>query len=247
MTDGAQATAVSGAGDLSIASRFRRRVADWGLLRAVHFHVMNALARIAGLHVHCVSVDAASRELRYQTPPRTPPGYDTRFVDVEDLLPYADRTTGLDGDFVKRAIEAGYLCVANFYRGEIVGYTFQSRTRAPVTDQLDVIVPTGFRYGFKAWTHPDHRRRKLGEVRTYVQFTYGDHPPGERSVHYIECHNYPSLLHGYRHPRERRIRIGLVGWITVFGRHIPFNSRGAKWLGFLFVRREDTRPRLYVS
>lgn len=61
-----------------------------------------------------------------------------------------------------------------------------------------------------------------------------------------ETHNYPSLLHGYRHPRLRGLRMGFCGWITVFGRQIPFNSRRARWIGFEFVRREDHRRRQYV-
>ncbi len=243
----ANATPHVGGSGTSTGGRLRKQLADWGAARTARWYVMRALARVAGFHVHYLSVDAGFRELRYQTPPRTPPGYETRLVDVADLLPYVDRTPGLSAEFVQRAVELGYECIANFHHGDIVGYSFSSRTRAPVTDQLDVIVPTGFRYGFKGWTHPDHRRLKLSEVRTYVRFTFGNNPPGERSIHYIETHNYPSLLHRYRHPRERRIRIGYVGWITLFGRQIPFNSRGAKWLGAVFLRRDDTRVRLYAS
>ncbi len=227
------------------SGRFRRRLDELGPRRAAYWYLMNALARFAGLHVHRLSIDSGFRELRYATPPRTPPGYETRFVAAAELQSYVGRTP-LTAAFVERAIEQGYECVANFHRGEMVGYSFSSRTRAPVTDQLDIIVPTGFRYGFKTWTHPDHRRRHLGEARIYTRFKRGGDPYGERSIGYVETHNYPSLLHRYRHPRERRIPMGYVGWVTVFGRQIPFNSRTARWLGALFVRKEDRRVRLYT-
>lgn len=249
MAESTQTVVENGTADHARSShleRFQQRTRDWGLRRALHWYLMNGLARAADFHIHYVTIEGTSRDLRYQTPPRTAPGYETRVIEATELLPYTGKVPGLDADFVKKAIDWNYECVANFHKGELVGYGFGARTRVRVNDQLDALVPAGFRYGFKSWTHPDHRRRKLGEVRTYTRYVTAPKVPGERSIHYIETHNYPSLLHRYRHPRERRIRMGLVGWFTLFGRQIPFSSRCAKWLGFEFVRKEDTRVRLYV-
>ncbi len=41
--------------------------------------------------------------------------------------------------------------------------------------------------------------------------------------------------------------MGLCGWITLFGRQIPFNTRRAKWIGFELVRKEDHRRRQYIA
>jgi hypothetical protein len=71
-------------------------------------------------------------------------------------------------------------------------------------------------------------------------------PQGFRMISYPETHNYPSLLHGSRHPGLRSPRMGFCGWITVFGQQIPFNSRRARWIRIEFVRREDQRCRQYV-
>ena len=62
----------------------------------------------------------------------------------------------------------------------------------------------------------------------------------------METHNYPSLLHGYEHPNSRSLYTGYVGWITLFDRQIPINSRHAKRIGFEFVRKSDPGVRQYV-
>ena len=115
-----------------------------------------------------------------------------------------------------------------------------------MTDQLDVLVPPGFRYSYKAWTHPDHTRRNLQKATGFVRRAGPKRTFAERLVSYTETHNYPSLLHGYRHPNRRSLFMGYGGWITVFGTQIPFNSRQARKIGFEFVRRSDQRVRQYV-
>ena len=152
----------------------------------------------------------------------------------------------LSRDFLETAFGRGDIGAANFYAGELVGFGFWSFTRARATDQLDVLVPEGFRYSYKAWTHPDHRRANLASMRIYVRHRTRRTPHEERMIGYTETHNYPSLLHGYRHPSRRSLRMGLCGWFTILGRQIPFSSRRARWVGFEFVRREDQRPRQYV-
>ena len=133
-----------------------------------------------------------------------------------------------------------------FYQGELVAFSFNSRVSAPVTDQLEVIVPEGFRYGYKSWTHVDHRRNNLSRMGGWFKQNFADRPFTERSISYIETHNYPSLLHGYRHPNLRQLRMGLVGWATLFGKQIPFSSRRAKWIGFQFQRKDKEYRRQYI-
>ena len=123
---------------------------------------------------------------------------------------------------------------------------FTTRSRARVSEQLDVLIPPGFRYGYKAWTHEDHRRRHLSKMRGHFHFTTVPRPYEERGIWYVETHNYMSLLHSYVHPRQRAMRMGYCGWLTLFGRQIPFNTRAAKWIGFEFVRRSDDGRRQYI-
>jgi hypothetical protein len=199
-----------------------------------------------GLHVHYVIVGSDMRQIVGEDTPAVVPGYDTRVVGLDELLPYVDQVPDLSREFLETALARGDIGTANFHGGALVGFSFSSCTRVRVTSQLDALIPEGFRYGYKSWTHADHRRANLSRMRGYVRRQTLRSAHEQRSISYIETHNYPSLLHGYRHPRLRSLRMGLSGWITVFGRQVPFNSRRARWVGFEFVRKEDSRRRQYV-
>lgn len=223
--------------------RARRR--DWGLRRALYWELMHALSKL-GIHLHYVNVGADLREIIGEEEPEIAPGYDTRVVGIEELRPHSHSVPGLDDEFLETAFARGDVCVANFYHAQLVGFSFSSYVRARVNDQLDVLVPAGFRYGYKGWTHPDHRRQNLSRMRGYVRRSSVPKDHQVRTISYIETHNYASLLHGYRFPSMRSIRMGVCGWITLFGRKIPFNSRHARWVGLEFVRKDDSGRRQYV-
>jgi hypothetical protein len=230
----------------STIGKFHKRRADWGLRRTLYWYLMHTLAK-AGIRLHYVRVGADMREiLRIEERPQVPDGYDTRVVGLEEMLPHAGAVPDLDREFLEASFARGDRCTANFFNGELVGFSFGTHQRARATPQLDVLVPSGFRYGYKAWTHPAHRQRNLSRIRGYVRRQSAKSMHEERSISYIETHNYPSLLHSYRHPRDRGLAMGLCGWITLFGRQIPFNSRRAKWIGFEVVRKNDSGRRQYV-
>jgi hypothetical protein len=221
------------------------RCRQWGWRRALHWELMHALATL-GVRVHYVMVGADLREIVGEEEPESSRNYQTRVVQATELEPFIDRVPDLDREFLQTAERRGDVCTANFYNGELVGYSFSSFGRARVTAQLDALVPAGFRYGYKSWTHPDHRRSNLSRMRGYVRRRTRAPDHAERSISYIETHNYASLLHSYRHPSMRSLRMGFCGWITVFGRQIPFNSRRARWIGFEFIRKQDSGARQYV-
>ena len=224
---------------------FQTRKRDWGLRRALHWELMHSLSML-GVHIHYVNVGADLREIIGDEKPIVAPAYDTRGVGLDELLPHVDLVPGLSREFLETAFARGDRCVANFHGSQLVGFSFSSYVRARVNDQLDVLIPDGFRYGYKAWTHPDHRRQNLSRMRGFVrrQRIPADHK--QRTISYVETHNYASLLHSYRSPALRSLRMGFCGWITLFGRQIPFNSRRARWVGFEFVRKADSGKRQYV-
>jgi hypothetical protein len=224
---------------------FRQRKRDWGLKRALHWELMHAMSLI-GFRLNYVNVGSNMKEILGEARPTAPTGYETRVVGLAEMLPHAGRVPDLSQAFLEEAFARGDVCTANFFDNQLVGFSFSSFTRARATDQLDVLVPAGFRYGYKSWTHPEHRRANLSRMRGYTRRQTLPSDRMQRSISYVETHNYPSLLHSYRHPRERSLRMGFCGWITVFGRQIPFNSRRAKWIGFEIVRRDDHRRRQYV-
>ena len=205
---------------------------------------MSQLSRL-GIRLHYVFVNADITQPRDEAAPAVPPGYHARAVGLDEMLCFVDRVPDLSREFLERAFGHGDECVANFFEGELVGFGFVSRARTRVTAELEALIPDGFRYSYKAWTHPDHRRRNLSRLRSHVRLNTVARPYNERGISYIETHNYPSLLRGYRRPTLRRIPMGITGWFTLFGRQIPFNSRRAKWIGFEFVRRDDVRVRQY--
>jgi len=180
-------------------------------------------------------------------PPQVPPGYETRLGKREDFLPYVDKlTTDLTEAFINTAFANNDESHVTFYQGELVAFSFNSRVAAPVTEQLEVIVPDGFRYGYKSWTHTDHRRNNLWRMGGWFKQNFAGRPFAERSISYIETHNYASLLHSYRHPNLRLLHMGLVGCFTTFGKQYPFATRRAKWIGFQFQRKDKQYRRQYI-
>ena len=133
------------------------------------------------------------------------------------------------------------------YKGELVSYGFATRVKARVTPQLELHVPKNFRYAYKSWTRDDHRRKHISRMGGHVRaFHNPKRKYEERALWIVLVHNYASLLHGYRFPSERGFRMGYVGWIRLFGKQIPFNSRKAKWIGLEVRRRGDERVRQYM-
>lgn len=227
-------------------ANFSQRKRDWGLGRALYWELMNAVARL-GVHLHYVNIDGHLSAIMDETPPAVPTGYDTRYLGFEELRAYEGLVPDMDGAFLDSACARGDVCIANFHDDELVGFAFLSFTHARATPQLDVLVPEGFQYVYKGWTHQNHRRAGLAAARVHLRHQLLRANPAQRSISYVETHNYASLLRGYRHPRERLLRMGFCGWITVLGRQIPFNSRRAKWIGFELTPSGNHRRRQYVK
>lgn len=237
--------AVPGSERRSRFDGFATRKRDWGMRRAIYWQVMHTLVRTIGLRLHRIEVSAERRDLWDPNPPEVPAGYTTKICTKADLQPFVDTVPDFPPQFFKAAFDRGDDCSASFYEGKLVAFTFNSRSRTLANDQIDVLIPEGFRYGYKTWTHQDHRRRNLSRMLGYVLQQGANRPYEERGIWIVETHNFASRLHTYRHPRNRSILVGYGGWFSFFGRHIPFNSRGAKWIGLEFVRKSDNRVRYY--
>lgn len=174
-----------------------------------------------------------------------PSDYSIRQMTPTGLIPYTGKNT-LDAEFLQQAEQRGDYCAAIFQGDELVGYRFASCTRAPVTPQLDIIIPQGFSYGYKAWIKSEHRRKHLDKAAANMIDLVISRETGRRSIWYIEKGNFPSRMSGYKHPSERPLRMGTCGWLTVFGRQIPFNSRTARWVGIRIVQKDDPGTQLQL-
>lgn len=226
----------------------RGRIRSWGLRRALFWQVMHLLKEQFGFCLNYVFVGADRMDLRDPIPPDIPPGYETFMATKSDFQPFVGKVEFLDQAFIDEAFANGDEASMTLYNGELVSYGFATRVKARVTSQLELHVPKKFRYAYKSWTRQDHRRKRISRMGAYVR---AFHNPGrkyeERAIYTIVAHNYASLLHGYRFPSERAIRMGFVGWFSLFGKQIPFNSRKAKWIGLEIRRKGDERVRQYVG
>lgn len=215
----------------------------WGTARALNFILGNLLNRL-GISINYVFV-GADDGLPKTEAPEIPTGYETRLGTYQDFVDFESQEYGYNLKQVERYFANGDRCAVTFYNGTMVGYRFNTDVEAGVTDQLSVSIPDGFTYAFKAWVHAEHRRKNLDARAVWTIAQSRPANCRERHIWYIATHNYPSLLHGYINPKARSLRVGLVGWITVFGKQLPFASRGAKWLGFEF-QRDGRVPRQYI-
>jgi len=208
--------------------------------------MVELLKRVCGVHLCRLWVgqgpdDAWAADL----PEEIPREYPTRCLGPRELIPYVRPDNGLSEEFLLRAQEKGDQCVATFHGGEVVSYGFDSFTRTTVNDQLDIDIPHGLLYGYKGWTHEDFRRRGMSHFHGKAKFQrYGFRR--EKSVWYVDYNNYASLLNNrYTPPDQRPLYLGTIGWINVGGRKYPFNSRRARWLGVVFIRKDRPSQRTY--
>ncbi len=223
------------------------RIKDWGWRRVLFGTFLRILYRLVGLRLNRVWIGHGRLDL--EPPPFDPPeGYDVRMVTREDLMPFARKEYLLDPEFLDVAFGNGDIVTAAFYDGDLVSYTFNTTKRTIVDDQLELLVPDGFRYGYKGWTHPDHRRKYVSRMlwaprRKY----YEENNLNHRGAWYIQLNNYPSRLYTHRHLNMIGIRTGFFGSVRLFGREIPFNSRWARKMGLILVRKGDNNTRLYTD
>jgi hypothetical protein len=203
---------------------------DFGFRRALHIHLMRALRALA-VQLYLVQLGDDRGDIEA---PTLASGYTTRPVEPRELLPWADRPGfGLTREFLELAGERGHPAVANFYGDDLVGYGFVARGRAPVTNQVDVLVSDRLVYRYKAWTHPAHRRQHLSFARGRINRTLFPLQSGQRTVSYVETHNYASRLH---RPELRPRNVGYSGIIRLAGREYPFTTAGPRRAGFRLVR-----------
>lgn len=219
-------------------TKARQRIRDIGIRRSVFYYIFVIVERVFGLHVHYVfSANSFLDDAKVEVPE----GYEHRLLEPADLIPYVADTAELSEEFLRGAQARQDICAATFLKGKVVSFGFRTLKRAPVTKQLDVVVPTGFRYSYKAWTHPDHRGKHLSRSRAKLSRS-SQYP----SLSYIKVNNYPSLLNPYRFPTSRRLRMGYVGWWEFAGKQYPFATRRAKWIGFEFVKKDEVVNRRYI-
>ena len=221
----------------------------WGWRRAIAWYFFEALKRFLNLHIYRVWTSSGP-DIAWESllPKNIPEEYPTHILQPVELVQFSTPENDLPVEFLEEAQARHDKCGASFYEGNVVSYGFASHSRAPVTSKLDMVVPPGLVYHYKAWTHRDHRRKGITLYRSkaYIEDMIQSGEKPKRGFWYMEYHNYPSLLTGrYEPPEQRPIYLGIVGWAQYFGQLFIYNGRKAKWMGTVLVRKDESPTRTY--
>jgi len=221
---------------------------DWGLARVTYARVMRVLHWLFGFRLNAIYVGAARPDTLRPDRAAIPEGYTSRICSREAFLPDLLAQNYVSEELLDREFGNDDVAVGAYYQGKLVAYQFITRQRVRLTEQLDAIVPAGFRTSYRGWTHPDHRRKNLSYNLGYTLQKYcWEIDFNERVIWYIESHNFASRLHHYRNPREWSLIMGYFGWFRFFGKQIPFNSRWATRIGFIAVRKGAGSNKYYSN
>ena len=200
--------------------------------RALYSKLMSGLRRLFGLNLFLVQYGDDKSKV---APPTLEEGYTTRTCTPEQLKQWASSEVGLPISFLDDAQKRGDRCVANFFHDDLVGYVFVAKSNAPLTNQLEVAIDNRLVYRYKAWTHPNHRRKHLSMARGRLNKTLFPLQPGQRTIAYVATTNFPSrLVRPEIHPQA----VGYSGYFKLAGREIPFNTPGTRRAGFKVQRRK---------
>lgn len=217
-------------------SSVRDDVRRWGWTRALYAALMRRLRRWLVLcRIH--SRPMQDRPTFLEDDPALP----VRLLSRQDLLRAVEQMPAqLDRGFVEAALARGDVCAGAYDGDRLVSFVWRSFSMAPHEPGLWVEVQKPFRYGYKAYTHPDYRGRHLvSRIAVHTDrlclergFTH--------AVGFIETHNYSSITADLRHGN---VLVGYAGYLHLFGRWLPFRTPGARRHGFRFIRHSPpTEP-----
>ena len=191
--------------------------------------VMRALRRYLGLHLYVLHVRAESAD---GDMPARVPGIELRIASRDELLAAStDPALTLVPESIEAALKRGDLCVAAFEGERLIAYVWRAFGPTPAENGLWITFPKPLRYGYKAFTRPEYRGRRIQQAllrstdRVCLErgFTHG--------FSYIATNNYPSLAANLR-PGNRVA--GYLGYVKWFGWRLPFRTPGARHFGVRF-------------
>ena len=208
----------------------RRAIEDyrsWGLLRFLQLRVMKLLRRqltLCGIYARPHSRDVVL--------PPLPDNRHVRVATTDELVEAGkDPVYGLEPEFIDFSMGKGDLCAGLFEDDRLLAYYWRATSVTPHLDGIWVEPGARYCYSYKAFTHPAYRQQGLQEhvarftdaIMLQRGFTH--------SIGFVETHNFPSIKASLRRGSRK---VGYAGYVRVFGRILPFRSRGAKRHGFRF-------------
>jgi GNAT superfamily N-acetyltransferase len=168
-----------------------------------------------------------------------PQDIEVRLANRAELLRgAAEVPEQLSPEFIDAALARGDICVAAFAEGSIVSLQWASFTTAAVTDRLWVRFRAPYRYGYRGYTRPTCRGRRIAKAVMRCCDALCLERGYSHTIVYAEVHNYASLANLARLGNRS---IGFAGYLRCFGHYLPFRSPGVKAQGFRFYVAEPGR------
>ncbi|MEO8718459.1 MAG: hypothetical protein ABI423_09605 [Burkholderiales bacterium] len=160
--------------------------------------------------------------------------------NVDELLEQATRPElDMTEEFIREAIGKGDFCTATLVDGKIVSYGWSAFTRTQYElDGVDIVFPSGYRYGYRAFTVPEFRGRRLRYGAMPLRDSYCAERGCTQSLAYIRIGNFASLK---TVPRLGITRIGFALLYKNGPRFISWHSPGVKRIGLRFALRVDCK------
>jgi hypothetical protein len=155
-------------------------------------------------------------------------GYAFGAITSDDLLGVAaDPTFQLSAERVRSAHRDGDLFFGVRHRGRLVGFRWYALSGAtPVEDGLIIrYARPGRAYGYRTFTHPDHRGRNLHVYSTLLSDAALRSRGCTHVVGYIAADNLASLRANSR--LEGTNRVGFIVSLRIPGRRLVLHSPGA--------------------
>lgn len=206
---------------------------DSGLSR-VFLRVVRVLKRL-GLTIILVETRSAAQAGELV---EAPPGFGIEPLpptDFDELTHQSELR--VSSAFIAAATVRGDQCaVVRDEHGTIVAYGWSSTTAAPHDGDLEVVVPPGHSYGYKALTLDAHRGRNLFPLIIQTNSRRSLEQGFQRRLGFAELANQSSLRAMRRAEYQPQ---GLAGYLRVGARLFTFRTPALTQLGFRFRRAVD--------
>ncbi len=157
---------------------------------------------------------------------------DIRLASADELVSASrELPDQLSRAFIESALDRGDVCAAAFVGSTMVAWQWSSFTIAEAAERLWVSFERPFRYGYKGFTRPEYRGRRI--ARQVMRFAdseclkrgYTD------TIVYVETHNYASLANLARLGNRC---VGYAGYLKLFNSYLTFRTPGVKRHAFRF-------------
>jgi GNAT superfamily N-acetyltransferase len=218
-------------------SRFRQDAQRFGWRRALVGHGFGFLRRRFGVHVCHVRGRALGASPDADS---IAPGITIRPLDAFALAnAAAEPALGIDPEFAAQSLARGDIPFGAFDGERLVGYLFYATGCAPHVDGIWVRVDPDCRYGYKGYTRPDYRGRRINVALSLASEQHFIERGITRHLGFVDASNLASIATGA--PKGNTV-YGYAGYLQWFGRILPFRTAGARRVGFGFYPGAPTQP-----